>query len=98
MKVDIQTGADSGHKEKNATPRAQKAANHCHYHLRNAQGIYSAKNGTETAARRRPRSISNHCLVLFDGCELDKLPELCAAIKFTLLSTPSVSVAADSLK
>lgn len=52
MNIDIQIGANRCHKEKNATLWAQKAANHCHYHLRNAQGIYSAKNGTESTARR----------------------------------------------
>lgn len=43
-------------------------------------------------------SISNHRLVAFDRCELDKLPELYAVMNTTLFFTSSVSVAASSLK
>jgi len=47
---------------------------------------------------KEPWSISNHHLVAFDYCELDKLPELSAVINTILFFTSSVSVAANSLK
>lgn len=52
----------------------------------------------EKLRSKEPWSISNHHLVAFDYCELDKLPELYAVINTILFFTSSVSVAASSLK
>lgn len=97
--IGIQTGANTGHKEKKEMlllgPREQQIID---ITISGVLGEFTMQRSGLKLLQKETWSISNRCLVVFDDCELDKPPGLCAAIKTPLLSTSSVSVAADSLK